>query len=1018
MPSKEFTSKQKEIVARKLGYDGPMHMFDEFLKSDPSLADRYGTVLDKYMARGGVVSKKKKYAEGGVTRLKTEAELEQEALNQQTSAIINPASAVINPGVTQTSAVINPGVINPGVTGPTITPVDGADIKLTADQLADVTKNTKATVVPSTPVIQDNTSTTIPVDTVQGPTVITDVSNIKPAADDAGVDEITALYREVLGRDPDAGGLDYWDKTGLGPAQIRQYLLGSSEYANRQAKGASVGSDTITGSPTIGGAAGVTAARITPTEDQIIQAREGITASQATTSTVPGAAQAASVTATKPETVEATKTYDSVTDVTDTLTGAVGAVSDTITAAEGTVSSGAIAAPATFDETFQSKVTATSRTVDPTEIVSAAESYIAPVVDVKEADVPKQVEAVTREVQDNEIAKAATLAEANIAQGKTQEAAGLTTDAKIVAAKLDKFTLDAGTLADFVEGTVEAKATVQGQLTDLMKSFDDGKTPAWAAGAIRAANAAMAARGLGNSSMASAAIFQAAMESALPIAQQDAQTYAQMGLQNLNNRQQVALANAAAQQGVEIANFNAEQQAALQNAVNSFSLQSQNLSNVQQTMLANLQVRAAVQQIELSNQQQAMLTNAARYAEIANINLNNQQQAALQSSAQNVQVDLANLSTRQQSALANAQIEAAMKGKVLDNQQQAAVLNAARYAEANNMTFTAEQNAMLHNSELMKTIGLANLSSEQASVLQNAATYAAMDMANLNNRQQAAVVNAQAFLQMDLANLSNEQQTSLFKSQQVIQSLFTDAAAENAAEQFNATSQMQTDQFFASIKAQVDQFNTAQSNAMSQFNSGQTNSMSQFNVSQMNAMEQFNAQQRLVIDQSNAEWRRNIATADTAAINQANQFNAQMGMQLSLAQYNNMWQGYRDSMQYAHTSSQNDLDRENRLAIAQLQKDAAIEAAKASRTAAAVSALGGLTATMLGKTTLGQTAVDAVTNVIKSFTGTADISSTELANLSNQAMTDMFGEIAASTGNVSGDYSGYYDELYTPPTGG
>ena len=71
MPSKEFTSKQKEIVARKLGYDGPMHMFETFLKSDPAMADRYGIVLDKYMARGGIVTKnkKKKYAAGGDTRL-------------------------------------------------------------------------------------------------------------------------------------------------------------------------------------------------------------------------------------------------------------------------------------------------------------------------------------------------------------------------------------------------------------------------------------------------------------------------------------------------------------------------------------------------------------------------------------------------------------------------------------------------------------------------------------------------------------------------------------------------------------------------------------------------------------------------------------------------------------------------------------------------------------------------------------------------------------------------------------
>ena len=60
---------------------------------------------------------------------------------------------------------------------------------------------------------------------------------------------------------------------------------------------------------------------------------------------------------------------------------------------------------------------------------------------------------------------------------------------------------------------------VQDEMADLMQDFQGGNTPVWAAGAMRAANAAMAARGLSSSSMAGMAITQAAMEAALPIAQ-------------------------------------------------------------------------------------------------------------------------------------------------------------------------------------------------------------------------------------------------------------------------------------------------------------------------------------------------------------------------------------------------------------------------------------------------------------------------------------------------------------------
>ena len=53
-----FTEQQREIVARKMGYDGPMQMFDEYLASTPSDANRYSAITSKYavkMAQGGVV---------------------------------------------------------------------------------------------------------------------------------------------------------------------------------------------------------------------------------------------------------------------------------------------------------------------------------------------------------------------------------------------------------------------------------------------------------------------------------------------------------------------------------------------------------------------------------------------------------------------------------------------------------------------------------------------------------------------------------------------------------------------------------------------------------------------------------------------------------------------------------------------------------------------------------------------------------------------------------------------------
>ena len=379
---------------------------------------------------------------------------------------------------------------------------------------------------------------------------------------------------------------------------------------------------------------------------------------------------------------------------------------------------------------------------------------------------------------------------------------------------------------------LDPMATTQGQLNKLLQDFDAGNPPPWASASMRAANAVLNQRGLGASSIAGQAIIQAQMEAALPIAQSDAQTVFNLGIQNLSNRQQRAV-------------IAAEQ-------------------------------RAKFMGQEFDQEFQARVTNAAKISDIANQN------------------------------------------------------------------FNAETQVTLENARLAQSVDLANLNNRQALVLADAAQIANLETTNLNNRQQAAVQNAQAFLQMDMANLQFEQQTNLFKAQEQIKSMFTDAAAENAAKQFNASSQNQVNQFYDSLSNQTKQFNAQQKNSMEQFNTQQDNALKQFNAQQQNAVAQFNASNGLVVSQANAEWRRNIATIDTAAQNQVNQFNAQNAMALTVREYEGMWQEFRDKMQFAHNVSESQLDRENQYAIAIMQKDAQIEAAKFGMKADLYKALGGV----------------------------------------------------------------------------
>ena len=502
-----------------------------------------------------------------------------------------------------------------------------------------------------------------------------------------------------------------------------------------------------------------------------------------------------------------------------------------IPTAQGQVS-GAVAVPTTFATTTQAEIpTATATNVmtadtTATDIntalnsVQAAQTTLDPRAEVLAA------QQTTSAVTDLNAAQGNATILNNPVQRQIQTGEIVTGAANAQTASTYAEQIQAAT------ATPSSQATVQGQLATLTANFDASNPPAWAAGTLRAVQAQMAQRGLGASSIAGQAMIQGALESALPIAQADAQV------------------------------------------------------------------------------------NAA--------------------------FESANLSNRQQRAMLSAQQRATFIGQEFDQSFQARVQNSARIGDIANMNFTAEQQIALENSRAVNTMNLNNLSNRQAMVVAEASALANLDMSNLNNRQQSAVQNAQSFMQMDMANLSNNQQMEMFDAQQQIQSLFTDQAAENASRQFNATSQNQVDQFFSQLGQQANQFNATQVNAQEQFNAGQTNTIERFNAEINNQRDQFNAQNQTVLAQSNAAWRRQIATEATASTNRANELNAQNLLGISNQAYNNLWQYYGDSMEWAWTSAENERSRVVNMAIAQLQADSSADIQKMKEDYGSSTAFGSL----------------------------------------------------------------------------
>ena len=336
-------------------------------------------------------------------------------------------------------------------------------------------------------------------------------------------------------------------------------------------------------------------------------------------------------------------------------------------------------------------------------------------------------------------------------------------------------------------------------------------------------------------------------------------------------------------------------------------------------LAASSMAGAAVTQAIMEASVPIAVQDAQTYYQTAVKIMDNEQQARLTNTQNNMNVDLANTSNRQQTALAKMQVQAALAGQSLSNQQQVNVLKAERFAEAANLTFTQEQQRVFTNSKMMETVNLTNLSNRQAATLQNAASMASMDMANLNNRQQAAVMEAKNLMDMEMQNLSNKQQGAVIEQQSRMQGLLSDQASENAANQFNATSQNQVNQFYDNLTTTVSQFNSSQTNAREQFNSGQANALQQFRATMQNQREQFNVKNAVAIEQSNVAWRRNVNTANTAAVNAANQINATNYLSISNTALNNVWQQYRDEADYAYSAAENEKDRTFNYAMAILE---------------------------------------------------------------------------------------------------
>jgi len=321
------------------------------------------------------------------------------------------------------------------------------------------------------------------------------------------------------------------------------------------------------------------------------------------------------------------------------------------------------------------------------------------------------------------------------------------------------------------------EALVSNQLDSLLNGIEEGEIPAWAQPAVASVESMLAQRGLSASSVGRDNLFNAIIQSSIPLAQSNAQAIQQSVSQQRSIEAQVAEANAQREQqvnldkankvfGMDMAQFNADQQTEL---ANSKFLQSVSLtvaSNDQQAAIQNAVLLSQANLAEANLQQQAEIQNAKNFLQMDISNLNTEQQSNIVSSQLNQQRILSNQSAQNAAAQFNAANEQQRDQFMMSLGSQMEQYNSSQSnameqfnatqtnaAEARDTAREADLNKF--RAQLYTQVDQFNSQQDFARNQWNAQNAATVEASNVQWRRQANTVNTAAQNQVNMQNAMN-----------------------------------------------------------------------------------------------------------------------------------------------------------------------------------------------------------------------------------------------------------------------
>lgn len=508
------------------------------------------------------------------------------------------------------------------------------------------------------------------------------------------------------------------------------------------------------------------------------------------------------------------------------------------------------------------------------------------------------------------------------------------------------------------------EALVSSQMETLLAGMEDGEIPAWARPALSAVEKKLAARGMSRSSVGRDALFNSIIQSAMPIAQSNAQALQQRAAQNLTNQQQAnileanlnsqrrlqnvanrqtaasqtaqnaqqmaalqsqfsqdtMIQSAAQQQQMRMQNLQNQQQAAVENVRNRQQSNLTNLGNEQQVELANLQYEYNTNAANMSATNQQRLVEMQTAAEFLSKNADLAQQMSLANLSNDQQMRLANLSALNAAGADNLNAEQQTELANLNKQMQTNITQANIASQMNVSQLNADQQRAIQNATMVANVDMSKFNAEQQVVLANSKFMQTMVQAEFSADQQAMLQNATALASMDLAAADQQTKLAITNAQNFLQMDMTNLSNKQQAIMFDQQSRHQTllsnqsaenaaRQFNAATQTDVDKFMSNLSATVKQQNAAQLNAMRQFNVTEVNRQAAIKAGNQLEAEKATAQLKADVEKFNEQVDLQRDQWNAANAQ--AVEQSNIAWRRQANTINTAAQNAANQQHAQN-----------------------------------------------------------------------------------------------------------